>query len=223
MENEIVNAELEVELKFELEFHEIADGYPMTTDEEFIALVDSIEEVGQLENIILYDGKILDGRNRYLACSQLGIQPKIEVFNGTYDEAITLSNARNGARRHLTSGQKAFTALYAIFSANDRGVRLTQNAAAKIYSVSYKYIQHANTVYTESRKLAEAVFRGNISLSKAYKQVLESKSSKELDENDFLQDTMKDLSESEAIRMTELSKFQPITLMLLILKLEKGN
>jgi hypothetical protein len=221
MESEIVTTELEVEL--DLEFHEIANGYPMTTDEEFIALVDSIEELGQLENIILYDTKILDGRNRYLACSQLAIKPKTEIFNGTYDEAIALSNAKNGARRHLTKGQKAFTALYAIMSANDRGVRLTQSAAAKIYSVSYKYIQHAMTVYNGSRQLAEAVFGGKMSLTKAYKQVLESKTNKEFDEHDFLQNIMKDLNESEAIRFTELSKLQPLTLALQIIQLEKGN
>lgn len=221
MENEIVTTELEVEL--DLEFHEIANGYPMTTDEEFAALIDSIEESGQLENITLYDNEILDGRNRYLACSQLGIKVKTEIFTGTYDEAIAFSNAKNGARRHLTKGQKAFTALYAIIDANDRGVKLTQNAAAKIYAVSYKYIQHAATVYNESRKLADTVFAGNISLTKAYKQVLESKTNKEFDEHDFLQDIMKDLSENEAIRFTELSKLQPLTLALQIIQLEKGN
>ena len=205
-----------------LEFHPLANGYPMASDDELEGIIDSIETVGQLDNIILYDGKILDGRNRYLACQALKIEPKMEVFFGSYDEAMALSNAKNASRRHLTGGQKAFTALFAIIDANDRGFKITQNRAAKIYSVNYKYIQHAATVYNESRALAEAVFRGKISLTKAHKQVIESKKALFV-ERSFLQDNIRDLSEAEAIRFTELSQLQQVTLILKIIKLEKGN
>lgn len=207
----------------ELEFHEIADGYPMTQDEEMDALTDSIEQLGQLEDIILYDKKILDGRNRYLACMQLGIEPRVVMFEGTYDEAIALSNARNGARRHLTSGQKAFTAMYAINASFDRGKKLSQKRAASIYSVNYKYIQRAQKIFNESRGLAEAVFRGDITLHKAYEQVIRATSNYVIDEGKFISEVIERLSERESEKFIALTKLQVPTLALKIIELEKGK
>ena len=49
-------------------FHHISSYLPLLEDEEFDALVEDIREFGQVESAILYEGKILDGRNRYRAC-----------------------------------------------------------------------------------------------------------------------------------------------------------
>ena len=47
-----------------MKFHPLADLFPMMSDEEFKALVQDIGEHGQVEPIIIYENKILDGRNQ---------------------------------------------------------------------------------------------------------------------------------------------------------------
>jgi hypothetical protein len=55
----------------EIFFHEIADIFPMMTASEFAALKRDIQENGLLEPIELYEGKVIDGRNRYRACYEM--------------------------------------------------------------------------------------------------------------------------------------------------------
>ena len=51
-----------------LEYHELANIFPLIQGVEFDELVKDIQWNGLQEPIILYEGKILDGRNRYNAC-----------------------------------------------------------------------------------------------------------------------------------------------------------
>ena len=66
-----------------------------------------------MDPIILYQGQILDGRNRYKACQLAGLRPWVEEFSALKTkrnlEEFVLS--RNLRRRHLTVGQKAAIAL----------------------------------------------------------------------------------------------------------------
>ena len=50
------------------EFHPLADIFPMLDDNELKALAEDIKTKGLTEPITLYEGKVLDGRNRYRAC-----------------------------------------------------------------------------------------------------------------------------------------------------------
>ena len=91
--------------------HPAARLFPLIKGDEFEALVDDIRENGQREPILLHpDGSILDGRNRYLACRKLGIEPKSEHWDGEGSpEEIVLS--LNLHRRHLSSAQRAAIAV----------------------------------------------------------------------------------------------------------------
>uniref|UniRef100_A0A6M3KWX1 ParB/Sulfiredoxin domain-containing protein n=1 Tax=viral metagenome TaxID=1070528 RepID=A0A6M3KWX1_9ZZZZ len=88
-----------------MKFHEAANIFPL--DEEHLGeLEDDIRQHGQQVPIELLDGKILDGRRRYIACGNLGIQPKTttktrEEVGHPHDRVVTL----NVHRRHLTVGQ----------------------------------------------------------------------------------------------------------------------
>ena len=90
------------------EYHPFANVFPLLDDDDLGTLTEDIRENGQREPVILYDGKILDGRNRYLACVELGITPKFQQSKATTDEdALMESVSRNLHRRHLSPRQKA--------------------------------------------------------------------------------------------------------------------
>jgi hypothetical protein len=76
-------------------------------------LADDIEANGVREPIWLHpDGRVLDGRNRALACKRLGV-PLAEVPSRTYegDDPLAFVLSLNLHRRHLTSDQKAAVAV----------------------------------------------------------------------------------------------------------------
>ena len=88
----------------ELDFHPAANIFPLMTDAEYAALVSDIAEHGQREAIWLHDGMVLDGRNRLLACNELGIVPEFREYTGDDLQAFVVS--LNLHRRHLTREQR---------------------------------------------------------------------------------------------------------------------
>ena len=92
-------------------YHKYADVFPLLEGEAFKELCADIKEHGQREPIILHDGAILDGRNRYRACVELNIPPKYDHSTASSDEeALRESVSRNLHRRHLSSSQRALVA-----------------------------------------------------------------------------------------------------------------
>lgn len=91
-------------------FHEVANIFPMMSDEEFAGLVDDIRANGQLQPIYVYKGEIIDGRNRYRACVQLGIEPNVREWDGN-GSLVSFVVSLNLQRRHLSPSQKATVAV----------------------------------------------------------------------------------------------------------------
>jgi ParB-like nuclease domain len=60
-----------------LDSHPAADLFPPLEGEspEFGELVRDLQEHGLLQPIVLHEGKILDGQDRYRACQHAGIEP----------------------------------------------------------------------------------------------------------------------------------------------------
>src|SRR5262245_7059198 len=86
------------------DFHPTPDLFPLLDGPSFDALVDDIKEHGQLEPVRLFDGKILDGRNRYLACQQLNREVRALDYLG--DNPIGFVLGVNLHRRHLDESQR---------------------------------------------------------------------------------------------------------------------
>src|SRR6516164_5849986 len=96
-----------------LEFHELADLFPLLQGKELQKIVDDIKANGfRPEPITLLGGKILDGRNRYNAAKLAGheLQPDDEEhFEERYpgQDPLLFVLAKNLHRRQLTVGQRA--------------------------------------------------------------------------------------------------------------------
>ena len=88
-------------------YHRIANTFPVLSEDELTDLAQDIKKHGQQEPIKLFEGKILDGRNRYLACKKAGVEPKFEDWDGTEYAAISYVWSENFHRRHFSSSQRA--------------------------------------------------------------------------------------------------------------------
>ena len=95
-----------------LEIHPLADIFPEMSDIELGSLADDIAENGVLHTLVLYEGKILDGRHRYWAAQAAGIDPADiptrELPAGTDPVSYVVST--NIKRRHLDETQRSMIA-----------------------------------------------------------------------------------------------------------------
>ncbi len=160
-----------------LEDHPIAALFPLMTDAEIDALGADIEAKGLLDPIWLYEGKILDGRNRYRACMVRDIDHRVEQYKGK--DPLGFSISKNLPRRHLTESQRAMIAAE-IASGHHGGDRksdqaanlpldpVTQKEAAAKLQVAERTVRDAVKVNTDGvPELAAAVKAGEVSVSAA--------------------------------------------------------
>lgn len=91
----------------ETKWHPAACIFPMMSDDELVALSEDIKQHGQREPVIMFEGMILDGRNRWLACKMAMIEPYTTVFTGTKQQALDFVWSLNKERRHLSKSQIA--------------------------------------------------------------------------------------------------------------------
>ena len=97
----------------ELEIHPACLILPEMDAEDFDKLKEDVSGFGLRHPIILYQGKILDGRHRYRACMELGIEPWFEDWQGG-SSVVEFVLGENLYRRHLTQSQKAMVGAQAI-------------------------------------------------------------------------------------------------------------
>lgn len=86
--------------------HPLAELIPSMLMDEVADLERDIRANGQRQPIVLYDGKILDGRHRYAVCQKLGITPTFTRFEGDEAAARAVVLSLNVHRRHLSFEQK---------------------------------------------------------------------------------------------------------------------
>jgi ParB-like chromosome segregation protein Spo0J len=87
------------------EIHPIATLFPEITGNELERLADDIRFRGLHEPIVLFEGKILDGRARAQACQMRGVPIDTRHFIGSDLGAIAYVRSRNLIRRHMTPDQ----------------------------------------------------------------------------------------------------------------------
>src|SRR5262249_24850165 len=90
--------------------HPAAEIFPLMKVAEFEALVKDINEYGQKEPCLTWNGELLDGRNRWRACERLGIKPKVVVISDPDFDPVAFVLSKNLHRRHLDASQRAMIA-----------------------------------------------------------------------------------------------------------------
>ena len=130
-------------------FHQFCTIFPRCTDVELQLLVSDVRENGLRTPIVLYEGQILDGRNRYLACQMLNREPDYVHYKG--DDPLAFVISQNLCRRHLSESQRALVAAAIIeLRRNDAGHSdITVADAAKKLNVSERLVYHAEKVMNE--------------------------------------------------------------------------
>lgn len=162
----------------EYEIHPAADIFPMMPDSEFTELKNDIDTHGLREPIVLCDGQLIDGRNRYKACMDLGIDPQWSELEDTSDPVAFVMSA-NLHRRHLTASQRATCAAKVATltrgrpsETNPQNCGITTDDAARTFNVSARSVETARKVLNESSApLFAAVESGDITVSMAAKLV----------------------------------------------------
>jgi hypothetical protein len=126
-----------------LELHPFCEMMPPMNDDELQSLVNDIGINGQHDPVVVFDGKILDGRNRHRAHCEIAVDGGSECgllvreFTGTEQDAQEYVIAACCQRRSLTKSQKALVAVGLMEKVRDdvheaRRQKLQARAAGRI-------------------------------------------------------------------------------------------
>lgn len=182
-----------------MQHHPIADVWPMMDEEKLHELAEDIRHNGQLVPVWLYEGKILDGRNRWAACQLAGVVPKTQPYTG--NEPTAFAVALNDRRRHMNKGalaavaaelepffaedarrrqreaggdKKSITAkslVEKIPQAIARQLPKARDEAARSVGVNDRYVSDAKKVKAEAPEVFEQLKAGKITLQDAKREV----------------------------------------------------
>jgi hypothetical protein len=171
------------------EVHPAAALFPMMPDNELAELAADIKAHGLLMNVVIYQGQIIDGRNRALACELAGVTMRTAILELPEDMLPTewvLSVNRN--RRHLTPSQRAAIAVAALPLLEEeakkrmveagKGVAIvphltgkSREKAASATGASPRYVQDAKTIQEKAPEVFEQVKRGEKTIPEANREI----------------------------------------------------
>jgi hypothetical protein len=164
------------------ELHPLCTLFPRLGAAEFAALCADIGTNGLRSPIVLHEGLILDGGNRYRACLEAGVEPTFTEFEGGNLWAFVWS--MNGNRRHMTPGQQAAIVASGQDWAQAQKVggdrKSDQSATLHLDSAEKRAAESGSSLRTQKMAdkvakadpaLAKQVAHGEVSLPKALAQV----------------------------------------------------
>jgi ParB-like chromosome segregation protein Spo0J len=175
-----------------MDAHEYASLFPTATTSELKELAADIKQRGLLHPIVLLDGKVLDGRNRWSACSMANVEPVYVQYSGTDPLADVIS--WNLHRRQLSVSQRAALVLrlkpLLAARARERQEKLgrthgdtlmanlpqgsngtARDQAAAAVGVSGRSVQDAEYVEKHDPALFEEIKAGRMSINAAKKRI----------------------------------------------------
>ena len=158
-----------------MEFHEAANIFPILTGQDYFALREDIKSNGLIEPIVTFEGKILDGRNRYTACLDLGIEPAYEEWRNGHGTPLSYVISKNLHRRHLNETQRAVIASKIANmpahrpdkSANWPTYAISQSEAAVKLNVSERTLRRVKEIERDAPELLPKLETGEMSVHEA--------------------------------------------------------
>lgn len=156
-----------------MEFHPLANIFPLLDGQPYSDLIADIMKHGVREPVWLYDGQILDGRNRWRASQVAGIECPTREYEG--DDPAGFVVSLNLHRRHLNEGQRSAVAarletLAHGGSRQDANLHLevSRAKAAELLNVSPRSVASAAKVIADGApSLVAALETGAVSASAA--------------------------------------------------------
>lgn len=158
------------------EVHPLAEIFPPLSDQDLSDLSANIAANGQRLEIVLLDGRILDGRNREAACIRAGVHPRYRDYDPASDgeDPLEFVWSMNFGRRHLTFEQRVGAAeRYANLKRGSnqhtaRAVSISQKQAAEKFGVSEDSIQRRAKIRERGTELLnQKVDAGEVPIRKA--------------------------------------------------------
>lgn len=93
---------------FDLPVHPAAEIFPLLDAKAAAELALDIQRQGLIDPLVIWDGFLLDGRNRRAACKEASVDPRVEEFTG--EDPVDFIISKNIHRRHLKLGERALLA-----------------------------------------------------------------------------------------------------------------
>lgn len=166
-----------------MEHHEYANLFPMMNKDELSQLCQDIQTNGYDKTvpIILFEGKILDGRNRQLACDTVGVVAEYAEYKGDDPQAFVIRH--NLHRRHLNESQRAVVASKLAnmkqgertdiqHSANLQKV-ISQPEAAAMLNVSPRTVATVKAIEKDAPEYIPRIESGEMTAGEAMKKIKE--------------------------------------------------
>lgn len=159
------------------DFHPAANIFPLMEEFALADLAADIAANGLRDPILRHrDGRIIDGRNRWLACARVGVECRHRTYEKDDTDIVPLVVSRNLYRRHLTTAQRA--AIAADIANLTRGDNqhsrehpsiegTSQAEAAKLLGVSRASVERAVAVKRADPELHEKVKLGDVTAGQA--------------------------------------------------------
>lgn len=139
------------------DIHPLANLVAMASDREQAALTQDILKNGQNEPAVLWNGKIVDGRCRQLACTALGIALETRALDDklTEEEVSKIVKSLN-TRRNLTETQKLASA----YLEQARSGK-TNNDISSEWAISVRSFQNFKYIAQHKPELISPLFNGD--------------------------------------------------------------
>jgi ParB-like chromosome segregation protein Spo0J len=176
-----------------LEAHSAAAMFPMMSADELQALAADIEAHGLVEPVVLFEGKILDGRNRVKACELAGVRVDTVAWVPQDQRTpIEFVISANLYRRHLSTSQRAIIAATDVLpkleaeakvnqahGSTARGVTLGQKVdqasreprasdrAAELLGTNRQYVSDAKKIADTAPDLVDKIKSGELTIRDA--------------------------------------------------------
>ena len=159
--------------------HKFAELLPLMSESEFAALKADLAVNPQTDKIVLFEGKILDGRNRYRALIELKKEPQFKEFKGTEAQALAYVYSK-AVHRNLSVSQKGAAAMqmrslfkkHGISPGNNGnslnlGSGKTAEKAGELFGVSRALVEMCQQVYDTDLNEFAKIVRGDKTVNAA--------------------------------------------------------